>query len=248
MSDLPPPVTKSKPLWQRLLPVGVLVAAIALVLAMGWHKHLSYETLRENREVLLAWVGRHGLLAAVTYVGLYALVAALSLPVAVYLTLAGGFLFGALPATIYTVIGATIGACAIFMIASTAIGDSLRKRAGPMMRRMEDGFRKNAFNYMLILRLVPIVPFWAANLVPALLGVRFGVFALATMIGIIPGTAIFCLTGAGLGKVLETQEHFSVRSVLSPELIAGLVGLAVLAVLPVAYKAWRRRRTKASDA
>lgn len=232
---------KTRPTWVRLLPLAVLIGAMVLVVSQGWHQLLSFDSLREHRETLLNWTERNGLLAVAAYIVLYAAVTAMSLPVAVYITLAGGFLFGAVGATLYTVVGATIGACLIFLIASTAIGDSLRNRAGPMVKRMEDGFRENAFHYMLVLRLIPGVPFWAANLVPALLGVRFSTFAIATFVGIIPGTAIFCLTGEGLGKIFESQQEITFWTVMSPQLLAGLIGLAVLAIAPVAYKKWRAR-------
>jgi len=237
----PPAPAAPRPLWLRLLPVAVLAAVIVAVFALGLDDYLSFQALRDNRERLLDWVARYGVVAGLGYMAIYVAVTALSLPGATFVTLAGGFMFGAVLAAAYTVIGATAGATVIFLIARYAAGDALYRRAGPAIRRMEDGFRRNAFNYLLVLRLVPLFPFWLVNLVPALLGVRLGTYVAATFIGIIPGTFVYCLAGAGLGSVFESGESFSVRSVLTPTMVAALAGLAALSLLPVAYKRLRGR-------
>ena len=234
-----------KPLWLRLAPVAILLAATIGVFATGLDRHLSFAALRDNREAMLAWVDEVGWVAALSYMGLYAGVVALSVPGALFLSLAGGFVFGAFAATGYTVIGATVGATVVFLIAANALGDSLRKRAGPALQRMESGFRDNALSYLLVLRLIPLFPFWLVNLVPALLGVPLGTFVIATFFGIIPGTAVFCLAGAGLGGGFDAGEEFSLANILTGETIGALVGLAILALLPIAYKRWRRKGGRA---
>ena len=233
--------TATRPLWRRLLPAAVLVAALAAALALGLDDYLSFEALRDNRAHLLAWVGRYGIVAGLAYIGVYIAVAALSLPGATFVSLAGGFTFGATLATLYTVVGATIGATVIFLVARSAVGDFFYEKAGPGLRRMEDGFRDNALSYLLVLRLIPLFPFWLVNLVPAFLGVSLRVYLIGTFFGIIPGTFVYCLAGAGLASVFEAGETFSVASVLTPKIIAALVGLAVLAVVPVVYKRLRGR-------
>lgn len=243
MSD--PPETSAepsprRPLWRRFLPVGVLAGAIALAFAFGLDEYLSYQALCDNSDQLVAWVAEYGFVASLVYILVYTVVVALSLPGATFMTLAGGFMFGAAGATIYTVIGATFGATLIFLAAKTALGDVLYRKAGPGIRRMEDGFRENALSYLLVLRLIPLFPFWLVNLVPAFLGVRLRTYVLGTFIGIIPGTFVFCLAGAGLGDVLRTCAEFSIGSILTPTMIAALVGLAILALLPIVYKKLRK--------
>jgi len=233
---------RPKPVWRRFLPLAVLLAAIVAAKLLGLDDYLTFDALRRHHQTLSGWVDRYGVLAGVGYVAVYALIVAMSLPGAVFLTLAGGFMFGAVLGTLYTVVAATIGATAIYLIATTALGDALRKRAGPTMRKMEEGFRRNAFSYLLVLRLMPLFPFWLVNLVPALLGVSLWVYVAATFVGIIPATAVFSLAGAGLGEVLDSGESFSIKNVLSPTLIAALVGLAILSLLPVLYRWWRARR------
>jgi uncharacterized membrane protein YdjX (TVP38/TMEM64 family) len=228
---------------KRLLPVLILAAAAVAAYALGLNQVLSLEALRHHRAELAAFVHAHFALAALAYAGLYVVVVALSLPAGAVLTVAGGLLFGVPVAILLTVVGATLGASAVFLIARSAFGDTLRERAGPFLAGMADGFAKDAFNYLLFLRLVPAFPFWAVNLAPALLGMRLVPYIVATMIGILPGTAVFAAFGAGLGDVFDRGETVSLKSVLSPTLIAALVGLGLLSLLPIAVRRWRGEGT-----
>ncbi|MGI9437992.1 MAG: TVP38/TMEM64 family protein [Geminicoccaceae bacterium] len=227
---------------RRFAPLAVIAAAIAAAFALGVGDYLSFEALRENRDVLMALVKDHALLAIVGFTALYAVSTALSLPGGAILSIAGGFLFGSIAGTAWIVIGATFGAVAIFMAARTALGDALKAKAGPWLKKMETGFQDNAFNYLLVLRLVPLFPFFVVNLVPAFLGVGLRTFAIATVLGIIPGAFVFASVGAGLGSVFEQGENFSPMAALTPEVITALIGLAVLALVPVGYEKLRRRR------
>ncbi len=227
---------------RRLLPLAVLGAVIAAVFAFDLDRFLSFEALRDNREILMAFVQDQAVLAAALFVAVYAVSTATSLPGGAVLSIAGGFLFGSVFGALWIVIGATIGATALFLIAKTAFGDTLRAKAGPWLQKMEAGFQDNAFSYMLVLRLVPLFPFFVVNLVPALLGVRLRTYVVATFVGIIPGSFVFASVGAGLGSVFDSMEEFSPASALTPEVITALVGLAVLSLIPVAYKKIKARR------
>ena len=137
---------------------------------------------------------------------------------------------------LYVVVGATIGATLLFLAAKTALGDALRARAGGFVKKMEDGFRKNAFNYLLFLRLVPAFPFWLVNLVPAFLGVTLRTYVVATFIGIIPGAIVYTSVGNGLGAVFDAGESPDFGIIFRPEILLPIVGLAVLALVPVLYQ------------
>jgi uncharacterized membrane protein YdjX (TVP38/TMEM64 family) len=228
---------------KRLLPLAILIILVGIAFATGLHRYLSFDALRDNRAMLLCLVERHWLVASFGFVLAYAAVVTLSLPGATIMTLAGGFLFGIAVGSTLTVIGATLGATVLFLIARTALGDILRQKAGPFLARMADGFNKNAFNYLLFLRLVPVFPFWAVNLVPALLGMRLIPFVVATGLGIIPGTIVYSAFGAGLGSVFDAGREVDLKSVLNPTLVAALIGLGLLALLPVAVKRIRERRS-----
>lgn len=231
---------------KRWIPVGVLVLGLAAFLILDLGRFLSFETLRQNRVALLDWVETYGVVAALVYMLIYAVATAFSLPGGAVLTITGGFLFGSLWGTVCVVFAATTGATALFLIAKTSFGDALRAKAGPALQRMQAGFQEGALSYLLVLRLVPLFPFFLVNLVPAFLGVPWRVYVVGTFIGIIPGTFVFATVGAGLGSVFDQGEAFSAAGILTPQIITALVGLAVLALIPVVYKKIKARSDRAA--
>jgi len=225
----------------RWLPLAGIALAALLFLAFGYENWLSFDALKNHRQALLAAVEQYPAPTAALFVALYAVSTALSLPIATLLTLVGGFLFGALAGTGYVVLGATLGAAMLFLAARSAMGSGLRDRAGPWLGRLQDGFRENAFSYLLFLRLVPVFPFFVVNLVPALLGMRLLPYLAATLIGILPASAIYVYAGVGLGSVFDRGETFSLSGILTPEMTAALIGLALLSLVPILLGKLRRR-------
>ena len=226
---------------RRVWPVIALALALIAVLALDLDGFLTFAALRDHRDTLSALVASNMLLAALAFVALYALAVALSVPGGVILTIAGGFMFGSILGTVLVVFAATLGATLVFLIAKTALGDPLRARAGTFLKRMEAGFQEDALNYLLVLRLIPLFPFWIVNLVPAFLGVPLRTYVLGTFIGIIQGSFVFASVGAGIGSVLDSGREFSPASVLTPQILSALLGLAVLALLPVVYRKLKAR-------
>lgn len=235
-------LTKAEAL-QRLMPVVAVVALVVAFFASGLNRYLSVETLHDNDIVLRAFVNAHPFLSGATFIAAYALVIGLSLPGGAIMTTSGGFLFGLWAGATLSVVGAAAGAIVIFLIARQAAGDLVRARAGLFVTRMAEGFERNAFSYLLFLRLVPLFPFWAVNLVPALLDVRLRPFAAATVIGIIPAALAYASLGDGLGRYFAAGTAVPFEKVFSPEMIAIRVGFALLALLPVAIR-WLRRRSR----
>lgn len=221
---------------RRFLPLLAIAAGIAAVFVLDLDRFLSFTALAENRQRLAAFVAANSGLAALVYVTVYAAAVALSIPGALILTLTGGFLFGLVAGTVLTVMGASIGAIVIFLVARTALGDTLRAKVGPFVRKLEAGFRENALSYLLVLRLVPLFPFWLVNLVPAFLGVPLSTYALATVLGIIPGTFVYVSVGNGLGAVFDAGGTPDLSLIGRPEILLPILGLAVLSLVPVAYK------------
>jgi uncharacterized membrane protein YdjX (TVP38/TMEM64 family) len=238
--------TGSRSLVWRVIPLAVIAVATAAFFAFGLNRYFTFEALSQHRDALITWRDRHEILAAATFIAIYVVVVMLSLPCATWLTIIGGFLFGAIAGTIYTVIGATFGACALFLAARFLVGDLLRAKAGPTVGKMEAGFRENAFNYLLVLRLVPLFPFWLVNLVPAFLGVSWRTFFVGTALGIIPGTFVYTLVGNGLGAVIDAGETPDLGVIFRPEVLAPLIGLALLALIPVFYRRIRGHRSAPS--
>jgi len=225
-----------------MAPPLVLVAGLAAFFALDLNRYLSFSALGEHRATLLAWVGSHSLLAPVIYMLAYIIVVAFSLPGGAVMTISGGFLFGAAMGGIYAVTGATLGATALFLIAKTSLGDYLLAKAGPAIKKMQAGFDENALSYMFVLRLIPLFPFFLVNLAPAFLGVSLRVYLIATFFGIMPGTFVYALVGAGLGSVFDRGETFTLAGVMTPQMIAALAGLGLLALAPVIYKKLKGRR------
>lgn len=225
--------------FRRLWPLLLIVAMVGAVYGLGLHEYLTLDALREHRETLQSFVREHALLAILAYIATYVAVVALSCPGATAMSVASGFLFGLALGGTLAVVAATIGATLLFLAARTAIGDLLRRRAGPYLHRLEKGFHENALNYLLFLRIVPLFPFWAVNLAMAVLGMKVGTFVLGTFVGIIPGTFVFAAIGSGLGDVFDAGKGASMAELLSPTLLLAFGGLGALALVPILYRKWQ---------
>jgi uncharacterized membrane protein YdjX (TVP38/TMEM64 family) len=231
-----------KSLALRVLPLGVLLAGLIAFFGLGLHEYVSFEVLRDNRAQLVSFVEELGWIAGLAFMVLYAVVVAFSLPAGGLMTLTAGFLFGTLTGTFIVVIGATVGASALFLAARTALGDVLKRRLGPSFENIQEGFHENAFSYMMFLRLVPAFPFFIVNLAPAFMKINFRTYFITTLIGIIPGTFVFASIGNGLGAVFESGETPDLSIITSPAILVPLIGLGVLALVPVIVRHVRARR------
>ncbi len=220
---------------RRFVPLGILVLGLALFMVLGGHRYLSFAALAENREWLCATVAQAGVKGILAFILAYAGLVAVSVPGSALFTLAGGFLFGPWLGSAYALIGATTGATVVFLAARAGLA-GLAARAGPRVRRFEAGFRRNGLNYLLVLRLIPIVPFWLINLVAGAAGLRLWVFVLGTFFGMIPVSFIYASLGNGLGTLAEEGWP---PNLLRPSVLLPILGLAVLALLPVIYRRWR---------
>ena len=241
----------------RYIPLILVLLATAVVYVTGWHRALSLETLVGNRAAIDAYIHSHGMVAVLAYVGLYAAVTAGALPAGAVLAVAGGFLFGTLTGGLGAAIGSTLGATILYALARSAFGERIMHGTGSWLAVFAAGFRTDAFYYILFLRLVPS-PSWATSMASGSLGVRPGVFVAATALGRLPGSFVFALFGAGFGSVIATQEAafvacraaggedcrvaFNPADVLTPTLLAGFIGLALLALVPVLARRFLMRR------
>lgn len=215
---------------------GKIIIAIAIALGIGAFfyfdlgRFLSLTALKENRDSLLAFTDANFLAAVGLFIVSYVLVAGLSLPGAVILTLAGGFLFGAVLATLFINIGATTGATLAFLAARYLLRDTVEQKFGKWLGPFQEGFSKNAFSYLLTLRLIPLFPFFVVNLVSGLTRVNLGTYVAATAMGIVPGSFVYAYAGRQLGTINSLKE------IASPNVIAAFVLLGLLALVPVVYK------------
>ncbi len=222
----------------RALPFVLLIAGLVVFFALDLQKYFTLEALRANRVMLAEFVLQNPLIAPMAFGGIYALVVAFSLPLGAVMTLAGGLLFGLVTGTITVVCGATLGATALFLAARGAFRESFARRAGATLRKLEEGFRRDAFFYLLTLRLIPAFPFFLVNLAPALLGMRLLPYVIATFIGIIPGTFVYISIGNGLGALFDAGQtpELGLSIFLKPDILLPIGGLIVLSLLPIAAR------------
>lgn len=227
----------------RRLALLALLAFAALAGALLLGDRLGFEALRENHAALTAFRDAHYALTAAAFIAAYVAIVAFSLPGATAATLTGGFLFGVFPGALFNVVAATLGAVAIFLAVRWGLGERLAARidaSDGRARRLRAALQENAFTALLTVRLIPAVPFFVANLLPALAGMRLAPFAAATFLGIIPAGLIYTWVGAGLGEVFARGETPDLGIIFAPHILGPLLALAALSALPLAVKLWRR--------
>ena len=232
---------------RRFLPLVVLLC-LALIAALTLREHLTFDTLRANREALLAFRDAHLLLAIGGFMLAYTVIVALSLPASTLSMLTGGFLFGLFPGVVMNVISATLGAMVIFAVVRAGIGvqaAALIHGSNGTVRRITDGIRANEVPVLIGMRLVPVIPFFVANVLPAFLGVALGRFAWTTLVGIIPSGMVFTWVGAGLGEVFDRDEVPDLGVIFAPHILGPLLALLALAFMPALL---RRVRSTGRDA
>lgn len=228
--------------FNRYIPILIIVILMLIGYFSGIYKALDFETLKYHHNEITEHVNNNPIMAPLIFLGAYVVVAALSIPVAIMLSLLSGFLFPQPLCTLYVVIGATIGATLIFLAARTAFGDSLKEKARPFLGKMKKGFNKNAASYLLFLRFVPFFPFWVVNLAPAFFNIRLWTFVWTTFVGIIPGTFVSTQAGRGLNAIFESSEEFSIASIFNIEMKIALVCLGIFSLIPIIIKKWKEKK------
>ncbi|MEW9919782.1 TVP38/TMEM64 family protein [Marimonas sp. MJW-29] len=230
---------KSKTGMARILPI-LLIALVAVIGAFTLRDYLSFEALRENREALIAFRDANYVLTVVGFVLGYTVIVAFSLPGAAIATLTGGFLFNLFPGVFYNVTGATLGAVVIFLAARWGLGEALKARmeaSEGMVARIKRGLDENQWSMLFFIRLVPAVPFFVANLIPAFLAVPLYRYVISTFLGILPGALVYTSVGAGLGEVFASGETPDLGIIFEPHILFPILGLCALSLLPVLIKA-----------
>jgi len=220
----------------KLAVAAVFAAALGAFYYFDLKQYLSLEALKSNRDSLLAYTELHYGAAVGLYIGMYVLQTAFSLPGAAIMTLAGGFLFGSLLGTLYVNVGATTGATLAFLAARYLLRDWVEKQFGDRLGPIQEGFAKNAFSYLMTLRLIPLFPFFLVNLVSGLTRVSLGTYMAATAVGIIPGSFVFAYAGRQLGTINSLGE------IASPRVLLAFTLLGLLALVPIIYRKLSSRK------
>jgi uncharacterized membrane protein YdjX (TVP38/TMEM64 family) len=225
---------------RRWLPALALVIGLVAVLFSGGADYLSFEALAAHRAQLLGWVEREPIAAVATFIAVYAVATAVSLPGGAVLSVTGGFLFGIVLGTAAIVVGATVGAVVVFLAAQTALGSALKDRAKGTAASVLAELQRHPLQYLLVLRLVPAMPFWLVNLLPAVVGMRLGTFVLGTAVGIVPGSAVLASIGVGLDSVLAEGRTPDLGVFLTAPVLLPLLALAALSIAPILWQRWKR--------
>lgn len=237
-----PPPGRVLALARRFGPLALVAAGFVLALALGLPHELGLHQLHRHGEQLQRLSRLHPIASAAAYIGAYALAVALSLPVAMVMTLTGGYLFGPWVGGVAAACGCTVGGTAVFLVCRTAAGDVLRRRAGPTIARIEDGVLRDAFSYILVLRLLPVMPLWLANLALGFVEIPLPTFAAATFLGILPISLVYAGLGSGLRRAFAGGGWPDLHAILRPEVVAALAGLALLSLAPLVVRRLRRGR------
>lgn len=220
---------------QKYIPLIILACTALIIWSTGIYKYISLDALKEHQNYLKEYIRGNLFFSILIYAFLYFIIVSLSIPAATIMTLTGGFLFGQTIGTVCVVISASLGACTIFLSTKLASKNSDKKKHGTWIQKMKNGFSKNAFSYMLTLRLIPIFPFVLVNIVAGILQIPLRAFFFGTLIGIIPASYIYVSVGVAMQTLLN-QNNFTTNNLLTPNIIIALSGLGILALLPIIYK------------
>lgn len=235
--------TSQKSSTGRMIPL-LIILVVAFIGFLTLRDYFTFESLRDNREALLAFRDANYPGTVLVFIGIYIAIVAFSLPGASVATLTGGFLFATFPGVLFNLVGATIGAALIFLAAKWGMGQRLAAKmesSEGAIKKIKDGIDENQWSVLFLMRLVPAVPFFVANLIPALVGVSLFRFVVSTFLGIIPGSLVFTSIGAGLGDVFESGEMPNLGIIFEPQILLPILGLSALAALPIVIKFFRNK-------
>lgn len=225
----------------RWLPLLALLCIMLSFFYFHLYRFFTFESLRVHRHLLIEWTQAHYCLTVVCYMLVFIILASSLIPMALFLTLTGGFLFGIWFGALFAISSAVIGGMLFVLAMKTALSDWFEKKAGAWLLRMEEGIEENAFNYLLTMRLIPVFPFWLVNLGSALFNVRLSIFIGATVLGMIPATLIYASVGNNLGSLFEMNQTPDINIIFQPHFLFPLLGLAALSIVPAVYRQFKNQ-------
>ena len=232
---------KSLNLLKQFGPLLLLIAG-ALIGAILLEDYITFETVQRNRQNLITFRDENFGWTVVGFLSIYILIVSFSLPGASVTSITGGFLFGLVLGTVLNVLAASIGAIAIFLAVKIGLGKFVTQKIdqfGGRMTVLRERLLENEISVLLMLRLLPIVPFFAVNIIAALVGVRLKNFAFTTILGIIPGALVFTWIGVGIGDVFDQSATPDISLIWSPQVLGPLVGLALLFGVPALIRIFK---------
>ena len=220
-----------------IIPLSIVIIAIVGFTLL--RDYLSYETLRNNHESLVNFKNENYWVTVIIFIISYITLVTFALPGSPIASLTGGFLFGLAFGTFLNVTAAATGATLIFLAAKNGFGNKLTQRIDASegsIRKIRDGIKRDEISYLLLIRLIPIIPFAVANLVPALFGVSLRNFFFTTYIGIIPGGLVFTWLGSGLSDIFKQNQEPNFSIIFEIYVIGPILCLCLLSFLPIILK------------
>ena len=222
-----------KVLYKRLLLLLIIVAAVILIQYSGLRGIFTYENFKIYKDHIAELVSGHYLLSVIIYTAGYIIMTALSIPGAALLTLAGGYFFG-LVGIIYVNIGATCGAAGAFLASRFIIGSWVQEKYALRLESFNRETAAHGYNYLLMLRFIPVFPFFLINLLAGITSIPLSTFVWTTSVGIIPGSFAYIYAGTQAGIIQEPKD------ILSWKFISALILLALISLIPVIIKKFKK--------
>jgi uncharacterized membrane protein YdjX (TVP38/TMEM64 family) len=232
---------KRKKIGIHFLPLIVILCGLSLFFFFRLDRYFSFQSLQDHHVFLMTWTSTHPVLAVGLFMLCYIITILCAVPTTLLLSLTAGFLFGVAHGFAYVILSGVFGAMLFFLMVRAALAEWLTNKMGQKLRHFEKGFQENAFNYILMLRFIPVFPFFVVNMAAALLDVRLSSFLVATFFGIMPSTLVYVSLGHGMEKIFEQHQTPNLAVIFQPHILLPLLALACLAVLPVVYKKWGKR-------
>lgn len=223
--------------WKRFLILLFLGGGIVIFHLLGWYEYLDFDYVSARRTALLAYVEVHYWVAVAVFILVY-MTTAFFVPGAIVLTLVGGFLFGVLPATLYINVGASLGSVLALLLSRHILGNWIQEHYAEQLKPFNRAFEQHGASYLLVLRLVPILPFFAVNYLAGLTRIPLKTFLLITSLGMVPGSMVYTYAGRQLGSIGRLEE------ILSPRILAALALLGLFSLIPPLFHYLKRLRDK----
>lgn len=209
-------------LYKKILFLLCAILIFLFIQFSGVNLYINFQTIKENRELLLVFVHRHYIISVLLFIFTYFAVAALSIPIAAPMTILGGFLFGVIPGAFYTNIGATLGATGTFLLFRYVLGESFQRKYSEKLKPFNYNLEMYGPQYLLTVRFIAAIPFFLVNILASFTKIPTITFMWTTSLGIIPGSIVFAYAGKQLGSINSVNEIFSFKIIIAFVLLIAL--------------------------
>ena len=225
---------------KKFIPVIVIALAFLSAFFLG-AKAITFDDFISNRDQILAFRDSNLIVSVMIFMLMYISVVTFSIPGATVLSVTGGFIFGLKVGLILNIVSATMGATFLFLAVRLGFGNFLTRfeKGSAKFSNLIEQLKVNEINLLLLLRLIPAVPFFVANILPAIAGVSLKNFFWTTFLGIIPGGFVFTLIGSNAGDFFDRGEAPDLTVFWSLEFVGPLICLIILVALPMFFKVAR---------